>query len=80
MPKLERLNMLVGSYDNLAYPLPSGISTKFLVDNATYFGNQLESEFGGERCFGVLANMDFILVSTYEAGGANPELVLYKKR
>ena len=52
MPKLERLNVLVGSYDNLAYPLPSGISTKFLVDNATYFGNQLESKLG------VLANMD----------------------
>ena len=70
MPKLERLNMLVGSYDNLAYPLPSGISTKFLVDNATYFGNQLESKLG------VLANMDFILVYTYEADGKNPELVL----
>ena len=74
MPKLERLNMLVVSYDNLAYPLPSGISTKFLVDNATYFGNQLESKLG------VLANMDFILVYTYEADGKNPELVLYKKR
>lgn len=51
-----------------------------LGDNTTYLGNQLESEFGGERCFGVLANMDFILVSTYEAEGKNPELVLYKKR
>ena len=80
MPKVERLNALVGSYVNLAYPLPSGISAKFLDDNTTYLGNQLESEFGGERCFGVLANMDFILVSTYEAEGKNPELVLYKKR
>ena len=80
MPKVEKLNALVGSYVNLAYPLPSGISAKFLDDRATYLGNQLESEFGGERCFGLLANMDFILVSTYEAQGANPELVLYKKR
>ena len=80
MPKLERLNALVGSYVNLAYPLPNGTKVKFLDDQTTYLGNQLESEFGGERCFGVLANMDFILVSTYEAGGANPELVLYKKR
>ena len=80
MPKVEKLNALVGSYVNLAYPLPSGISAKFLDDSATYLGNQLESEFGGERCFGLLANMDFILVSTYEAQGANPELVLYKKR
>ena len=40
----------------------------------------MESEFGGERCFGVLANMDFILVCTYDENGENPELVLYKKR
>ena len=80
LPKVERLNALVGSFVNLAYPLPSGVSAKFLNDNKTYLGNQLESEFGGERCFGVLANMDFILVSTYEAEGKNPELVLYKKR
>ena len=80
MPKVEKLNALVGSFVNIAYPLPSGISAKFLDDNTTYLGTQLESEFGGERCFGVLANMDFILVSTYEAKGKDPELVLYKKR
>jgi len=80
MPKLETLNALVGSYVNLAYPLPSGASVQFLNNGTTYLGNQLESEFGGGRCFGVLANMDFILISTYEADGANPELVLYKKR
>ncbi len=80
MPKVEKLNALVGAYVNLAYPLPSGASIPFLNDQVTYLGNQLESEFGGGRCFGVLANMDFIMVSTYEAEGANPELVLYKKR
>lgn len=80
MPKLTKLNALVGSFVNLAYPLPSGISVKFLNDQTTYLGNQLEPEFGGDRCFGVLANMDFILICTYEAEGANPELVLYKKR
>ena len=80
MPKVEKLNALVGSYVNLEYPLPSGMKAKFLNDMTTYLGNQLESEFGGERCFGVLANMDFILVCTYEKDGVNPELVLYKKR
>ena len=80
MPKVDKLNALVGSYVNLAYPLPSGKEVKFLNDETTYLGNQLESEFGGERCFGVLAGTDFILVSTYEAEGKNPELVLYKKR
>ncbi len=80
MPKVEKLNALVGQYVNLAYPLPSGAAIRFLNDGTTYLGTQLKSKFGGERCFGVLANMDFILVSTYEAEGKNPELILYKKR
>lgn len=80
MPKVEKLNALVGSYVNLPYRLPSGVSVKFLDDQTTYLGNQLESEMGHDFCFGVLANMDFILVCTYEKNGSNPELLLYKKR
>ena len=80
MPKVEKLNALVGRFVNLPYRLPSGAEVKFLDDQVTYLGNQLEPEFGGERCFGVLASMDFILVSTYGKDGADPELVLYKKR
>ncbi len=80
MPKVDKLNALVGSYVNLEYRLPGGAKVKFLDDNNTYLGNQLEPEFGGDRCFGVLANMDFIMVCTYGEGGLDPELVLYKKR
>ena len=80
MPRLEKLNALVGAYVNLEYPLPSGIKAKFLDDGTTYLGNQLESDIVDGLCFGVLANMDFILISTYEAEGKNPELILYKKR
>ena len=80
MPRVEKLNALVGRFVNLEYRLPSGMNAKFLNDQTTYLGTQLESEFGGDRCFGVLANMDFILICTYEKDGVNPELVLYKKR
>lgn len=80
MPKVEKLNALVGKYVNLEYPLPNGKTVKFLDDQATYLENQLECEFGGDRCFGVLASMDFIMICTYDAKGAAPELVLYKKR
>lgn len=80
MPKVEKLNALVGGYVNLEYRLPNGKNVKFLNDGATYLGNQLECEFGGNRCFGIVANMDFIIVSTYEENGENPELVVYKKR
>ena len=80
MPKVEKLNALVGGYINLEYQLPNGTLVKFLDDGATYLGNQMECEFGGDRCFGIAANMDFILVCTYEEKGNAPELVIYKKR
>jgi len=80
LPRVESLNALVGSYVNLEYPLPNGARVKLLDDNTTYLGNQMESEFGGHRCFGVLANMDFLLVCTYGENGTDPELLIYKKR
>ncbi|MFU2421961.1 MAG: zinc ribbon domain-containing protein [Bacteroides sp.] len=80
LPKVERLYALVGKYVNLEYTLPGGQKVKFLDDGKTYLGNHLESEFGGDRCFGILAGMDFILIGTYEADGENPELIFYKKR
>ncbi|HOC32709.1 MAG TPA: zinc ribbon domain-containing protein [Ruminococcus flavefaciens] len=78
MPKVEKLNALVGNYVNIGYPLPSGVTVKFLDNGTTYLGNQLEGENG--RCFGVIGNADFLLVSTYGKDGADPELILYKKR
>ena len=80
MPAVEKLNALVGQYVNMEYLLPNGKKVKFLDDQKTYLGNQLESASGGERCFGILANMDFIMVSTYGAEGSDPELLLYRKR
>ena len=80
LPKIEKLNVLPGSFVNLEYRLPNGDMVKFLNDKESYLGSQLESEFGGDRCFGIVANMDFLLVCTYEENGANPELVMYKKR
>jgi transcriptional regulator with XRE-family HTH domain len=79
LPRVESLNVLSGEFVNLEYTLPNGQKVKFLDDKASYLGSQLESEFGG-RCFGIVANMDFILVCTYEENGENPELVVYKKR
>lgn len=80
MPRLEKLNALVGAYVNLAYPIPSGIRVKFLDDQMTYLGNQLESTKEAGRCFGILANREFLLISSYGAEGADPKLILYKKR
>ena len=80
LPKVESLNVLSGSFVNLEYTLPNGTVIKFLDDSATYLGNQLPCEFGGDRCFGIAANTTFLLVCTYAADGKNPELIVYKKR
>ncbi|MBR1711580.1 MAG: helix-turn-helix domain-containing protein [Clostridia bacterium] len=80
MPTLERLNALVGQYVNLEFRLPGGAKVRFLDDKTTYLGNQLESEIVPGLYFGVIANMDFILICTYEGNGANPELIVYRKR
>ena len=58
----EKLNALVGSFVNLEYPLPNGSEVKFPDDTTSYLGNQLEQEGDIGRCFGVLANRDFILM------------------
>ena len=80
MPEVTKLNALVGKFVNLEYRLPNGSVVKYLDDQKTYLGNQLESEIADGLCIGVIASMDFILICTYEAEGANPELILYKKR
>ena len=80
LPKVESLNVLSGSFVNLEYTLPNGTVVKFLDDSATYLGNQLPCEFGGDKCFGIVANTTFLLVCTYEENGNNPELVVYKTR
>ena len=80
MPEVENLNVLPGSFVNLEYDLPNGEKIKFLDDRASYLGNQLPCIFGGDRCFGIVANMGFLLVCTYGENGEYPELVLYKKR
>ena len=77
LPKVEDLNVLPGEFVNLEYTLPNGEKVKFLDDNATYLGNQLE---GKSKCYGIVANMDFLLVCTYEENGENPELLMYRKR
>ena len=76
---VENLNLLTGAFVNLEYPLSNGTTVKFLNDKDIYLGNQIEIP-NSERCYGVVANEDFILVCEYGCNGANPEIVLYKRR
>lgn len=83
MPKITELYALNGSFVNLEYPMPSGNATKLLCDEEIYLGTQVESEFNDGsimRCFGLVAGMDFLLVSEYGVNCADPEIIIYKKR
>lgn len=82
MEKVTELYPLVGTFVNLEYPLPNGGTVKFLTDDEIYLGTQVKNLFddSGKSCFGVIARENFILICTYEENGANPEIVVFKKR
>lgn len=75
---IEALSPLNGIFVNLEYMLGNGERIKFLNDIDIYLGAQVEVT--KNRCYGVVANAQFILVCEYGPRGENPELVLYKKR
>lgn len=77
--KANELNELLGSYVNLAYPLPSGKSIQFLNENDIYLGCQIEFADLG-ICYGVVADTSFILICSYSINGSLPELICYKRR
>lgn len=76
---VDTLYLLSGGYVNLSYPLPNQTAVPFLTKNRVYFGNQIERP-DSERCYGVVCDETFLLVSEYGCGGADPQLLLYKKR
>ena len=78
IPEAAALYELSGEFVNLAYPLPNG-PVRFLEDKNIYLGTQIEFADNG-ICYGVVADMGFILVCSYSVDGNDPELLLYKKR
>ena len=76
---VEDLNLLTGSFVNLPYPLANGSTVQFLKDKDIYLGNQVERK-DSDRCYGIVANEEFILICEYGCGGSDPEIVLYKRR
>lgn len=76
---IDGLNMLNGFYVNLEYTLENGQKIKLLRDDKVYFGNQVERP-GNERCYGLVADEGHILICEYGCNGADPEIIVYKKR
>lgn len=76
---VKDLNLLNGFFVNLEYPFANGSNVKFLVDKNIYLGNQIEQP-NSERCYGVVADENMILVCEYGCMGKNPVLLRYIKR
>jgi len=77
--QVDDLNLLDGSYVNLEYSLPNGQKVKLLEDDKVYWGNQIEIP-GKERCYGIVADDQYLLVCEYGCNGTEPEIIVYKKR
>ena len=67
-----------GSFVNLDFPLPSGLTAKFWDNDKMYYIAQLEKR-GSERCYGLTADEKYLLVCEYGEGGSDPEIVVFKR-
>ena len=79
MPTITNLCQLNGAYVNLEYTLPNGEKIKLLDDTKIYLGYQVEKE-NSDRCYGLVADNQYLLVCEYGCDGADPEIIVYKKR
>ena len=79
MPTITTLCQLSGAYVNLEYTLPNGEKIKLLDDTKIYLGYQKEKA-NSDRCYGLVADNNHLLVCEYGCNGAEPEIVVYKKR
>ncbi len=79
MEEVKDLNALLGSYINLEFTLPGGQKTKLWKDNRVYLGNQL-CKRDSERCYGLTADEEWLMVAEYWENGADPEIVVFQRR
>lgn len=80
LPAIDQLYCLVGQMVNMEYTLPNGSRAKLLDDSKVYLGTQATCEFEDDSCFGLVADLDFLLVCKYDEDGRNPEVIIYKRR
>jgi len=78
MEEVTELNALKGSLDNIEYALPNGTVVKFWDDNKIYLGNQLQKK-DSDRCYGIIADEKYLMVSEYSGYGADAEIVVLNR-
>lgn len=79
MPEVTDLYALVGGFVNLEYTLPGGQKVKFWDDKRIYLGNQLPKT-GTDRCYGLTADENYLLVCEYGENGADAAVIVFRKR
>ena len=52
---------------------------QLLDDTKIYLGYQVE-KVNSDRCYGLVADNEYLLVCEYGCNGAEPEIIVYKKR
>lgn len=78
LENIYSLNLLDGSYLNLEVELPNCTKAKLLDDNKKYYANQIDIE-GSDKCYGVAADENFIIVYRYGCNGTDAELIQIKR-
>lgn len=78
MEEVTELNALKGSFINIEYALSNGQIVKFWDDNKIYLGNQLHKK-GSDRCYGIVADKKYLMVSEYSDYGVDAEIVVFKR-
>ncbi len=79
MEEITDLYALNGAFVNLAYTLPGGQEIRFWDDGRVYLGNQVHKK-GSDRCYGLTADENYLLVCEYGEGGSDAEIVVYRRR
>lgn len=79
MDEVTDLNEFPGFFINCEYTLPSGQVVKLWDDNRIYLGNELCKK-GSDRCYGIAADENYLMVCEYGNEGADAEIVIFKRR
>lgn len=78
MEPVTQLNELKGDFINLEYRLPSGQTVKLWDDSKLYYGAELCKK-SSNRCYGLVADDEYLLVCEYGDGGSQAEIVVFKR-
>ena len=79
MPAITELFQLNGAYVNPEYTFPNGEKVRLLDNSKIYLGGQVQKA-DSDRFYGFVADDNCLLVSEYGCDGADPEIIVYKKR